>query len=338
MLHEDHTAMPFLEYRFGEEGIGAKIEELSSGEPPTLSLVECAYHMGYYREAIEAADAVIAAQASLSNVFVAYCLKMHALLSLGDDAAAYACMDEAVPAMQAGVSSPDPNIRIPSSVCLGILEDCVLTPIAGALEGVRFLEDLPSGLRAYCGFEMAFRAYRAGRENQAIGMVQSFLAIAGDRYPVSCVKLHLVAAAAHLRLGETEEALAAFQEAWDLARPLGIIAPFVELSSCVPGLTRRCLHERDESSFVLIRGIVGRYRRGWHGLRRRLQHPVAGESLSILEYTAAVMVVWGWTNREIAAFLGIAETTVKHYLTSVYRKLGVGSRSELITLFSAVKY
>jgi DNA-binding CsgD family transcriptional regulator len=38
----------------------------------------------------------------------------------------------------------------------------------------------------------------------------------------------------------------------------------------------------------------------------------------------------GLTNREIAARLHLSETTVKFHLTNIYRKLGVGSRLQLL--------
>ena len=50
--------------------------------------------------------------------------------------------------------------------------------------------------------------------------------------------------------------------------------------------------------------------------------------LSTREKQVLAMVVLGCTNAEIAAALHVAETTVKSHLTSVFRKLGVRSRSE----------
>ena len=36
-----------------------------------------------------------------------------------------------------------------------------------------------------------------------------------------------------------------------------------------------------------------------------------------------------WTNREIAAHLAVSESTVKGYLASAFRKLGISKRQEL---------
>lgn len=53
--------------------------------------------------------------------------------------------------------------------------------------------------------------------------------------------------------------------------------------------------------------------------------------LSTREKQVLGLVVLGCTNAEIAATLHVAETTVKSHLTSVFRKLGVRSRSEACT-------
>lgn len=59
-------------------------------------------------------------------------------------------------------------------------------------------------------------------------------------------------------------------------------------------------------------------------MRAALGTPV----LSARERQVAGMVVLGFANAEIAAKLHIAETTVKSHLTTIFRKLGVRSRSE----------
>ncbi len=45
------------------------------------------------------------------------------------------------------------------------------------------------------------------------------------------------------------------------------------------------------------------------------------------------MMVLGFTNQEIGAKLGLAETTIKSHLCSAFEKLGVSSRAEASALF-----
>jgi DNA-binding CsgD family transcriptional regulator/tetratricopeptide (TPR) repeat protein len=68
----------------------------------------------------------------------------------------------------------------------------------------------------------------------------------------------------------------------------------------------------------LVRAELGKGRRG-----------TGGESLTPTEQQVADLVAAGSTNREVAARLFISIRTVETHLASVYRKLGVRSRSEL---------
>ncbi len=63
-------------------------------------------------------------------------------------------------------------------------------------------------------------------------------------------------------------------------------------------------------------------------LPRIVREHLVRPTLSPREKQIAGMVVLGFTNGEIAAKLHLAETTVKSHLTSIFRKLGVRSRSE----------
>jgi DNA-binding NarL/FixJ family response regulator len=52
------------------------------------------------------------------------------------------------------------------------------------------------------------------------------------------------------------------------------------------------------------------------------------------EKQVLALVVMGYTNREIADQLVLAESTVKSHLFSAFRRLGVRSRSEAVALIT----
>ncbi|MFA4947600.1 MAG: helix-turn-helix transcriptional regulator [Candidatus Krumholzibacteriia bacterium] len=52
-------------------------------------------------------------------------------------------------------------------------------------------------------------------------------------------------------------------------------------------------------------------------------------ALSKREKGVLTQLVWGKSNREISETLGISDKTVKNHLWKIYRKLGVGNRSQL---------
>jgi DNA-binding NarL/FixJ family response regulator len=61
-----------------------------------------------------------------------------------------------------------------------------------------------------------------------------------------------------------------------------------------------------------------------HHLRRHASRP----ALSHREKQTLALAASGMTNRQIATRLFLAESTVKTHMTSIFEKLGVGSRSE----------
>ena len=327
------SPLPFLERRFGEMGLIENVEELVQSDDCTVEIAECAYHMGYFEEAAAAAEKMAESSTPLTRM-VALCLEVYADIAMGDAAACCKTLDLAVEACREGFSRSDPFIHNMAIVCVRMLEDATALEFEGSPKWNGALEDMPRGLQAYCGFQMAYRMLLQGNDQQAIGMVRAFQALAGSRYPVSYVKLRLVAASAYLRLGEPEKATAEFAEAWRVAEPLGIVGPFVEMNPCLPGLVRHCLHGRDEAMFKALRSMICRHREGWHQLRAMRRYPVPGESLSALEYSTTALVAWGWTNREIANYMSISENTVKHYLTNSYQKLGLKNRSQIMKAFS----
>ena len=59
---------------------------------------------------------------------------------------------------------------------------------------------------------------------------------------------------------------------------------------------------------------------------------VAENNLTVKELFVLKAIARGYKNKEIAFYMGIAERTVKAYLTNIYNKLGVNSRSEAVAV------
>ncbi|MCJ7551075.1 MAG: response regulator transcription factor [Anaerolineae bacterium] len=61
-------------------------------------------------------------------------------------------------------------------------------------------------------------------------------------------------------------------------------------------------------------------------------HPVALETLSKREMQVTVLLAQGQSNRAIGLQLSISERTVKAHVTSIFNKLGAGSRTEVVSI------
>ena len=56
-------------------------------------------------------------------------------------------------------------------------------------------------------------------------------------------------------------------------------------------------------------------------------------TLSERELEVLILILRGCSNKEISARLCVSLKTVEHHLSSIYRKVGVQSRVELVSLF-----
>ena len=331
MADTDSSAAPasFLSWRYGEHDIRQRIEELSQVDHPTLSLVECTYHMGYYEEAATAA-ALLMESGTLPERLVAGALALSANIAIPHIDQAMAALDRiAVDCATALTGAEGDFGYVVARICAGIVEERVSMPCIEYPRWNGDFSEMHPSLQGYAGFQMAYEALVGGRDQEAIGVARAFLAVVGREYPVTRVKLLLAMSSAHLRLRRQDQAVEAFRRAWDEAAPFGIVAPFVELAPVTPGLARHCLMDGRPEAYRIMRSMGVGQRAGWHQLRERLGNPAPGDMISALEYSAGALAIWGWPNREIASFLGISDNTVKHYLSNVYQKLGVGSRGEL---------
>ena len=63
--------------------------------------------------------------------------------------------------------------------------------------------------------------------------------------------------------------------------------------------------------------------------------PVMPRSLTAAERAVALLALRGLTNRDIARLRGVSARTVANQLASVFRKMGVGSRRELVARMGA---
>jgi DNA-binding NarL/FixJ family response regulator len=66
----------------------------------------------------------------------------------------------------------------------------------------------------------------------------------------------------------------------------------------------------------------------WH--QRRAKQEIGVETLTRREKEIAALIGKGLRNKQIAAELYLSETTVRHHLTSIYDKLGIRGRQELL--------
>ncbi|MBO4365880.1 MAG: diguanylate cyclase [Eggerthellaceae bacterium] len=191
------------------------------------------------------------------------------------------------------------------------------------------LSALPEGQRLFVSYLMARQSFAQGEYGNSLGVVSTALSYCEEVYPVSLVYLHAIAACDHMALMRTDEAKREFSTAWELAKPDKVFAPFVELYAQLQGLVDVCLKASDPAAYRLIARAAQRFRVGWITTLEGQERGALVSTLTPSEMTVAALALRGWSNRQIATWMGLSENTVKHRASSIYQKLHIGKRSEL---------
>jgi len=105
----------------------------------------------------------------------------------------------------------------------------------------------------------------------------------------------------------------------------------VLLKHCAPSLLAKTAREVSRGSLCFERGLTDRML-GTFSRRKSTETPAQGKISSLTGRESQVIsrVCEGMRNKEIASQLYISDATVAHHLTSIYRKLGLTDRTELL--------
>lgn len=201
-----------------------------------------------------------------------------------------------------------------------------------ALPSPQLVQDvrrLPQGLRLFALYVSAHAAYLAGDYGRCAGTAEAALAAPEQVYPIPAIYLHLVAVMGYIGLKRTDMARHHVLEAWELARPDGLIEPLAEHHGLLGGMLEAVIKPDWPDDFKKIIEHTYRFSAGW----RSVHNPVTGESvadnLTTTEFAIAMLASRGWPNQDIAEHLGVTVSTVKSTLSSAFHKLGVSQREDL---------
>ena len=173
------------------------------------------------------------------------------------------------------------------------------------------------------------------------GEYHHFLGISGQllglnnlfSYVLPQIYTYIYLAVANYQTGETEKANKFLLEAIKLAEPDNIYMPFVHNYSLISDLIAETVVSRDFSSFIKhIVKISKNYEKGIKSIKKA-GHVLADYGLTVREADVAKLAAQRLSNKEIAAQLFIAESTVKSNMKVIFNKLQINSRAELKNFF-----
>ena len=193
----------------------------------------------------------------------------------------------------------------------------------------KYMTELPYGLRIYAAYIMAHAVYLEGDYGRALGICQSALFFSEKSYPIAKVYLYCMIAICEINRKNQPDAQKALLLAWDIAKKDKFLRPFIEHHGLFQGLLEACIRKEEPALYKEISDGVLTFSRGWMIVHNSLTQKTVTDSLSTMEFSIAMLACRGWTNQEIATHLEMSVNTIKHYLSTIFLKLGIKKREEL---------
>lgn len=192
-----------------------------------------------------------------------------------------------------------------------------------------YLSEFTKGMQLWGAYVLAHKAYLVKDYQRSLGIVQTCLMTCSKTYPIAMIYLNLVAAMDLINMKETEKAKIYFMKAWEISKLDDLIEGIGEHHGLLQGLIEACMKKDYPEDYARIIDITYKFSAGW----RRIHNPDTNEdvadNLTTTEFAIAMLANKGWTNKEIAEYLGITQRTVKQHLTCVFNKLNIENRKQL---------
>ena len=192
-----------------------------------------------------------------------------------------------------------------------------------------YLSEFTKGMQLWGAYVLAHKAYLVKDYQRSLGIVQTCLMTCSKVYPIAMIYLNLVAAMDLINMKETEKAKIYFMKAWEISKPDDLIEGIGEHHGLLQGLIEACMKKDYPEDYARIIDITYKFSAGWRRIHNQDTNEDVADNLTTTEFAIAMLANKGWTNKEIAEYLGITQRTVKQHLTCVFNKLNIENRKQL---------
>lgn len=153
-----------------------------------------------------------------------------------------------------------------------------------------------------------------------------------ERQVSTIVEATVLEAICQLDLGNKKAALVALQKALEQGAPYGYVRTFLDELPVLP-LLKKYLHIRQKGGSVDWNSVPITYVEQLVGYaQHQMVKASAIDDLTLREQDVLRLLASGASNGEIASQLALSDGTVRVYLTNIYSKLGVNSRTKAILM------
>ena len=325
----DHAGlMPLMSTAFAPGDCREFVDSLEAGPRRDIAQAEYAYFSGHPEDAVTAAEHHLDDE-DFDVRLSASLICAYANLPLGRIDQARSALQAALGAV-AEASAENPQLCAAEAFISQAASVLLHLPVPdGQPSASDVFPLLPPGLRSFACYVRAHMVYLQGSYAESLGIAETALMVQEDVYPIPAIYLHLVAVMDLMGMRETERAREHLLAAWELARPDDLIEPFGEHHGLLGGMLEAVIKPGWPGDFKRIIAITYRFSAGWRSVHNPATGDDVADNLTTTEFAASMLAARGWTNQEIARHMGVSANTVKSYLSSALRKLGISSRQEL---------
>ncbi len=322
-------SLPLLSGGFEPGKIYDIIMSMNEGDEKNLALAEYHYFTGNPQKAVAETelffnhkDVVTKVSACLIYAFSNIALGEEQLAKLG-----FNCI------LKALSTEIDAEYIVPQqkAICklIGATVNVLMYRQPPEAELSEYVKYLPRGLQVWACCMSAQIAFLQGNYDKAIGIVETILSVSQKVYPVSYIYIYITAAMSYMELKQIEMAKQYMIKAWEYAKYDRLIQPFGEYHSLLCGLVEACIKKDNPEEYKEIFDIANRFIKNWRKVYNTVTNNEITTSLTTTEFAISMLASRGWSNQEIAGYMGLSLHTVKRYISIVYQKLSITSRSEL---------
>ncbi len=188
---------------------------------------------------------------------------------------------------------------------------------------------VPETLKPMAFYSYAHYLISVDDVGRAVGMAEGALIFMKHPSPIAEIYLSLIISVGYMLRRVWDKAEYYFRHAWSLAKPDGIVLPFVEFRGMLSGMLEKCLRYEEPEAYKQISKLSNRYHKQWVFLHNLLTGEKISDRLTAIEFNVASLAASGLSNQEISDFLGITLNSVRAHLRNIFNKLAISSRKEL---------
>lgn len=204
------------------------------------------------------------------------------------------------------------------------------TPVVNLPPLENYLKFLEGGVKLWACYILAHKAYIEGDYNKCLSISELSIALAPSTFSIATVYIHITAAIALVNMKKTKEAGEHIREAWRIAEPDGLLAPFAQHYGLLGGMIEIFFKKDYPREFKDILDMSYSFGSGWRKIHNHDNKRDVADNLLGIEFVIAMLYSRGWTYKEIANHLQISERSVSNRISDIFTKLGVNNRKSLI--------